>query len=93
MTRYVVWRPDYGQTREDGREFEASCPQYAVQEWAQREDCDGADYLIVSGRDTPEVLVAEACSSLPPLRYSVSGESVPSYRATMLHGKAARSKT
>ena len=86
MTRYVVWRPDYGQTRKDGCAIEASCPQYAVQEWAKRSDCEGADYLIVSGRDTPEVMVAEAYSSLPPFRYSVSGEAVPSYRATMLHG-------
>ena len=87
MTRYVVWRPDYDQTIEDGRVVEALCPEYAVQQWAQRDDCESADYLIVRGNDA-EVMVSELGSSLPPLRYSVSGESVPSYRARMLHGKA-----
>ena len=91
MSRYVVWRPDYDQTREDGREIEALCPQYAAQEWAQRDDYESADYLIVRG-NSAEVLVAELGSSLPPFRYSVSGESVPSYRVTMLHGKAQEQK-
>jgi hypothetical protein len=85
MTRYVVWRPDYDQTREDGRVIEAVGPNYAAEEWALRYDCESADYLIVSG-NSAEVLVAEVGSSLPPFRYSVSGESVPSYRASMLHG-------
>lgn len=86
MTRYVVWRPDYEQTREDGREIEAYCPQAACELWAEQDDSRSADYLIVLG-NSAEVMVAELGSSLPPFRYSVSGESVPSYRATMLHGK------
>lgn len=86
MTRYVVWRPDYEQTREDGREIEAHSPQAACEKWAEQDDSRSADYLIVRG-NSAEVMVAELGSSLPPFRYSVSGESVPSYRATMLHGK------
>ena len=85
MTRYVVWRPDYGQTIDDGKTFEAHSPSAACEQWAQRDDADSADYLIVRG-NSAEVMVSELGSSLPPFRYSVSGESVPSYRATMLHG-------
>jgi hypothetical protein len=84
MKRYVVWRPDYGQTREDGRILEAHSPAAACEQWAQREDANSSDYLIVRG-NSAELIVAELGSSLPPFRYSVSGESVPSYRATMLH--------
>jgi hypothetical protein len=86
MTRYVVWRPDYEQTREDGKVIEAHSPSAACEKWAEREDADSADYLIVRG-NSAELMVAELGSSLPPFRYSVSGETVPSYRATMLHGK------
>ena len=86
MTRYVVWRPDYGHSIQDGTTIEAHSPSAACEEWAEREDASGADYLIVRG-DSAELMVAELGSSLAPFRYSVSGESVPSYRATMLHGK------
>ena len=83
MTRYVVWRPEYGQTRDDGREIEAHSPQAACETWAELDDNESAGYLIECG-NSAEVMVAEAHSSLPPFRYSVSGESVPSYLATML---------
>lgn len=89
MTKYVVWRPDWEQTIEDGRTIDAHCPQAACEHWAEREDSDSADYLIVLGNDA-ELMVAELGSSLPPFRYSVSGESEPRYRATMLHGKPGR---
>ena len=79
---YVVWRPDYMQTKEDGRFIDATCPEHACREWAQREDAESADYLIVSGSDA-DLMVAELGSSLSPLRYIVSGESAPSYRARM----------
>ena len=86
MSHYVVWCPDWEQTREDGRRIEAHSPSNACEQWAQREDAEGADYLIVRG-ESVELMVAELGSSLAPFRYSVTGESVPSYRATMLHGK------
>jgi len=37
-------------------------------------------------------MTSELGSSLAPFRYSVVGESVPSYRASMLHGKAQEQK-
>lgn len=80
MTKYIVWRPDYGQTMEDGREIEALCADYAAQDWAQRDDCESADYLIVGGNPA-ELMALEVGSTMPPLRFSVSGESVAVYRA------------
>ena len=88
MTLYIVWRPDWEQTREDGRRIEAHSPSYACEQWAQREDADSADYLIVRG-ESVELMVVELGSSLMPFLYSVSGESVPSYYARMLHGSRA----
>jgi len=86
MTRYVVWRPDYDQTRDDGRTIEAHSPACACVYWAERDDQQSAEYSIARG-NAAELLVAELGSSLPPFRYSVVGEAVPSYHATMLHGK------
>jgi hypothetical protein len=86
MTRYVVWCPEYGQTREDGRVIEAYGPTLACEQWAEREDQKSAEYSIARG-NAAELMVAEIGSSLAPFRYSVVGEAVPSYRATMLHGK------
>lgn len=86
MTRYVVWRPDWEQTMGDGKTIEAHSPAAACEHWAEREDADSADYLIVGGNPA-ELMVTELGTGLPPFRYSVSGEAVPSYRATMLHGK------
>ena len=77
MDEYIIWRPENGQTKEDGRKIKALCVEYAVQDWAQREDCEGADYLIVSGQDA-RVMV---CNGHEEREYIVSGESVPQYRA------------
>lgn len=84
MPKYVVWRPDYHQTRENGEEFDARNPRDACEEWAAQDDIASGDYSIVHGQIV-EVLVAEAgISSLPPLRYRVRGEAVAVYRATLL---------
>ena len=86
MTRYVVWRPDHYQTREDGREFDARSPQAACEKWAVLEDTRSDSYPFARG-NIAEVMVADVNSSLPPSRYIVSGESVTIYRVQMVHGK------
>ena len=86
MTQYLVWCPDYGQSMEESKTIEAHSPSGACEKWAEREDADSADYLIVRGYGA-ELMVSELGSSLPPFRYIVSGESVPSYYARMVHGK------
>ena len=77
---YIVWRPDYGQTQEDGRHIDATDSERACHLWAQREDSESADYSIVSG--TPaEVLVMLAEEGAPVEAFTVYGESMPHYRA------------
>jgi len=91
MTRYVVWRPDYDQTQDDGRTIDAEHPQAACEKWAEVDDWKSAEFSIARG-NAAELMVCELGSSLPPFRYSVVGEAVPSYRASMLHGKAQKEK-
>jgi hypothetical protein len=87
MTQYVVWCPDYGhEGREDGVTVESHSLQGACEKWAELSDSRSADYLIVGG-NSAVVMVAEVGSKMPPFRFSVSGESVPLYRAQMLHSK------
>ena len=80
MTKYLVWRPEYGQEPEDGRVFDAHDANAAACAWALREDAYSADYLIVSGTDATVMVRAV---NKPDEQYEmiVSGESVPSYRA------------
>lgn len=82
MTEYVVWNPSNGQTQEDGRHIDAHCARSAVEQWAQHDDAESADYTIVAGSPA-EVMVSD-CDGGEPERYSVSGESVPEYRARLL---------
>jgi hypothetical protein len=77
---YVVWCPDRGATKEDGRRFAAYDAERAATLWAEWDDASSADYTIVGG--TPaEVVVAEARDGAAEHRFIVSGESSPTYRA------------
>lgn len=84
-THYRVWCPDYGGTKDDSRRVDAYCPGYAAERWAERNDADSADYLIVGGQPAV-VVVAEAFEGAPEHRFTVSGEQVPKYRATPCKG-------
>ena len=77
---YIVWRPDYGQAQEDGRHIDAIDAGCACEKWAQREDSESADYLIVSGNPA-KLLVVLAEEGAPIEAFTVYGESVPEYRA------------
>jgi hypothetical protein len=90
MAKFTVWRPENDETFEDGRQFDAVDSAHAAEEWADCEDCWGADYLIVGGRDTPIVHVRDEQGN--ETRYEVHGESVPSYTAYELPIKAAGQK-
>ncbi len=80
MTKYLVWRPDYGQEPEDGRVFDAYDAHSAVCRWAEWDDSRSADYLIVGGTDAT-VKVRAVNAPEHEFEMIVSGESVPSYRA------------
>lgn len=79
--RYKVWSPDHGSVEDDATEIEAADAEDAAKEWAERDDCNSADYLIVRGNDAL-VHVRAPDGSLH--RFMVSGESVPVYRARAL---------
>jgi len=82
-TTYRVWCPARGSTKEDGMRVDAFSPESAAVKWAERDDADSADYLIVRGNDAT-VLVAEDHDGAPEHRFTVSGESCPVYRARQL---------
>ena len=79
MKTFLVWCPDMGSEREDACEIEAIDAESAAQDWAEGEDCNSAEYSIVSGRQTPVVYVAEL--NKPAQMFVVSGEAVPAYYA------------
>jgi hypothetical protein len=83
MTEYVVWRPDYGQTKEDGRHIDALSPRSACEKWAERDDAESADYWIVRGNEVT-VKVARPDDGAEEVAYIINGESVPLYRARLV---------
>lgn len=76
---WVVWCPEHGEDRHDGREIRARSSGGAAEIWAELVDAHGAEYAIVGGRDEPIVCVEASDGEL--VRYQLYGESVPSYRA------------
>jgi hypothetical protein len=79
-TTYRVWCPDRGATKEDGRRIVAYNAERAATAWAEWDDASSADYTIVGG--TPaDVVVAEEHDGAPEHRFTVFGESRPTYRA------------
>ncbi len=80
MTKYLVWRPEYGQEPEDGKVIDAYDAKSAAKKWAEQYDAESADYLIVGGADAT-VKVRPVNNRANELEIIVSGESVPSYSA------------
>ena len=79
-TEYVVWCPDRGAVKEEGRHIDAFDHESAATRWAEWDDASSADYLIVGGSPAV-VLVAEVDEGAPEHEFTVSGESCPVYRA------------
>ena len=83
MTEYVVWCPAWRQSKEEGRRIDADSPRAACEKWAEWEDAESADYLILQGSDVT-LMVAELCGSAKERTYIVTGESVPVYYGRLL---------
>lgn len=78
---WYVWCPESGhEGPDDGEEVRAFDAELAAIKWAERDDAHSADYLIVAGRWEPTVLV-QAVDGGPIQRFTLTGESVPLYRA------------
>ena len=78
--RWRVWCPDEGETAEDARTFYGRGADDAAEKWAEDDDSQSTEYRIVSGKREPVVCV-QSVEGGDVLRFSVAGESVPSYTA------------
>lgn len=75
--KFAVWSPDLGSTEDDAREIEAFDAESAAEKWADREDCESADYWIVRG--TPAKVCVREGDKVRT--FTVHGETVAAYHA------------
>jgi len=85
METYSVWCPEYGQTRDDAREFKAWIPEDAAKEWGHWSDSSSSDYTIANGNEI-EVLVALGDADAEA--FIVSAEPSIDYFASKKRGAA-----
>ena len=79
---WLVWCDDYGGSVHDARKLRASTPEEAAEKWAEYEDAQSADYLIVGGSDA--IVSVTSDSRYEETRFIVTGESVPEYHAKIV---------
>lgn len=78
-----VWCPvERGENEADAKTIFAFDAEAAAEEWAEQDDRYSAEYGIVGGSSV--VVHVQAVDSDEVTRWSVSGESVPSYSASEL---------
>lgn len=77
---YRVWNEDDG--REHGSWVDATDPGDAAEKWADEDDWTSAEYAIVSGRNSPIVVVEDVKGNKQ--RFRVTGESVAVYTAALI---------
>lgn len=80
MKRYLVWCPEYGQTKDDAYEADAIDARDAALKWAKEDDEAGDGFSIADG-SIMTVIVAEADNKKRQVKFTVSGEYVPRYSA------------
>lgn len=82
MPKYIVWCPDDGEERDSGARAIEACNVYAAcEEWAERDDCESAEYWLAHGNDKT-VFAEDEGGKLHQI--IVSGETVPSYSARLI---------
>lgn len=78
MGKFVVW--EEGSERSFGQLIEAYDEAEAVENWAEWDDAQSAEYLIVRGREA-RVFVALHEDNSKPMLFTVQGEPRPFYQA------------
>lgn len=78
MTKWKVWNPEHGDF-EDAREIEARYPEDAAEDWAQRDDCESADYSIANGNEATVHVSHAAGDGTELLTFAVRGEPCVNY--------------
>lgn len=82
---WLVWCEDYDEGIDDAEEVRASDAKIAAERWAERSDCQSAEYSIIAGGDVTVCVVLEERKGLAdPVLYRVSGGSVPQYNAVFV---------
>lgn len=79
MRTFKVWCPDRGETQDDALVLVDIAPEYAVEEWAEQDDRDSAEYSICRGNE--ETVCVLELDTTNIRKFLVSGEAVPSYSA------------
>lgn len=77
MSKYKVWWPEQGQTKDEARTFEDFDHEGAAAAWAEWYDWYTSDYLIVGG-ETPTVQV-QCDDETAALSVLVIGETTRTY--------------
>ena len=85
MPTFKVWNP-IDEDEAGARTFKANDPQHAAEVWAERDDQWSAEYLIVSGKSDPIVIVA--ADDGRRWQFHVTGETVAQYSAREVGGPA-----
>ena len=76
---YEVWSDDMGVSQDDAGQLHADDMQDAAEKWAEQDDCNSGDYMILSDKMQPVVFVRRDGVTKS---YRVFAESIPEYRAT-----------
>lgn len=76
--RFIVWNED--SERGFGKRIEAYDEEEAVEKWAEWDDAQSAEYLIVRGREA-RVFVSLDEDNSKPVLFTVQGEPRPFYQA------------
>lgn len=79
MRTYVVWWPEGGESKRDGREFEAQDHWLAVLDWAEHHD-SSCDYALTNG-GVEIVFAAEPFDGAEEFQYRVRAEMSVDYYA------------
>jgi hypothetical protein len=74
---FLVWGVD--DAEENAYKIHACDEESAAEKWAEDDDCNSAEYSIVSG-DTAEVFVKSPNGTIK--KFEVSGEAIPTYTAS-----------
>lgn len=82
MKTFLVWCPDRGESIGDAVEINECAAEEAAIAWAETDDNDSDQYVIVKGEDEPVVYVLDkATPNAKPQRFRVAGEYIPTYYA------------
>ena len=81
MMKFRIYSKSHGQTEDDAKNICAFDHADAVEEWAEKDDQESAEYSIANGEDLEGVMVCEKGDD-EWKEFEVSGETQPVYFAS-----------